>query len=94
MTPTRSPSISRPRFRRRSPWRSSPRQSAGRSMVNAWWGTFDLAVGFFSGRPADPPSDDFIMRNGGDAQQVGIGWWPGNPKRNRRSYLRARVSGT
>ena len=48
--------------------------------VNAWWGTFDLAVNFFSGRPADPPSDDFIMRNGGDAQQVSIGWWPGNPK--------------
>ncbi len=43
----------------------------GRSTpVNAWWGTFDLAVNFFSGRPADPPSDDFIMRNGGDAQQV------------------------
>ena len=36
----------------------------GRSTpVNAWWGTFDLAVGLFSGRPADPPSDDFIMRN-------------------------------
>src|ERR1700676_2068311 len=34
----------------------------GRSTpVNAWWGTFDLAVHFFSGRPADPPSDDFIM---------------------------------
>ena len=44
----------------------------GRSTpVNAWWGTFDLAVSFFSGRPADPPLDDFIMRNGGDAQQVG-----------------------
>src|SRR5918997_1070888 len=41
----------------------------GRSTpVNAWWGTFDLAVNLFSGRPADPPSDDFIMRNGGDAQ--------------------------
>jgi Family of unknown function (DUF5996) len=48
--------------------------------VNAWWGTFDLAVNFFSGRPADPPSNDFIMRNGGDAQQVSIGWWPGDPR--------------
>ena len=39
----------------------------GRSTpVNAWWGTFDLAVNFFSGLPADPPSDDFIMRNAGD----------------------------
>src|SRR5262249_25627520 len=52
----------------------------GRStQVNAWWGTFDLAVNFFSGRPADPPSDDFIMRNGGDAQQISVGWWPGDP---------------
>src|SRR5262245_49730021 len=30
------------------------------SPVNAWWGSFDLAVFLFSGRPADPPSDDFI----------------------------------
>jgi hypothetical protein len=52
----------------------------GRSTpVNAWWGTFDLAVNLFSGRPVDPPSDAFIMRNGGDAQQIEIGWWPGDP---------------
>src|SRR5262249_51569501 len=31
--------------------------------VNAWWGTFDLAVAFYSGKPADPPADDFISRN-------------------------------
>ena len=60
----------------------------GRSTpVNAWWGTFDLAVSFFSGRSADPPSDDFIMRNGGDAQQVGIGWWPGDPNRDRAAFF-------
>src|SRR4051812_30807604 len=60
----------------------------GRSTpVNAWWGTFDLAVSFFSGRPADPPSDDFIMRNGGDAQQVGIGWWPGDPNHDRAAFF-------
>ena len=60
----------------------------GRSTpVNAWWGTFDLAVSFFSGRPADPPSDDFIMRNGGDAQQVGIGWWPGDPNHERAAFF-------
>jgi hypothetical protein len=60
----------------------------GRSTpVNAWWGTFDLAVSFFSGRPADPPSDDFIMRNGGDAQQVGIGWWPGDPQRQSAAFF-------
>jgi Family of unknown function (DUF5996) len=51
----------------------------GRSTpVNAWWGTFDLAVNLFSGLPADPPSDDFIMRNAADAQQVALGWWPGD----------------
>jgi hypothetical protein len=46
--------------------------------VNAWWGSFDLAVSLFSGAPADPPSTDFITRNAGDAQAVEIGWWPGD----------------
>jgi hypothetical protein len=51
----------------------------GRSTpVNAWWGSFDLAVSLFSGREATPPSDDFIMRNAMDAQEVAIGWWPGD----------------
>jgi hypothetical protein len=60
----------------------------GRSTpVNAWWGTFDLAVSFFSGQPADPPSDEFIMRNGGDAQQVGIGWWPGDPNHDGAAFF-------
>jgi Family of unknown function (DUF5996) len=52
--------------------------------VNAWWGSFDLAVSLFSGRPATPPSNDFIMRNAMDAQEVAIGWWPGD-----RSYGKA-----
>jgi hypothetical protein len=53
----------------------------GRStQVNAWWGSFDLAVNLFSGEPADPPSTDFIMRNSMDAQEVAIGWWPGDPR--------------
>jgi Family of unknown function (DUF5996) len=53
----------------------------GRStQVNAWWGSFDLAVSMFSGRPAEPPSHDFIMRNAMDAQEVAIGWWPGDPR--------------
>ena len=52
----------------------------GRSTpVNAWWGSFDLAVSLFSGAPADPSSDDFIMRNAMDAQEVAVGWWPGDP---------------
>jgi len=60
----------------------------GRSTpVNAWWGTFDLAAQFFSGRPADPPSDDFIMRNGGDAEQIEIGWWPGDLKHDGAAFF-------
>jgi hypothetical protein len=52
----------------------------GRSTpVNAWWGSFDLAVNLFSGLSAKPPSDDFIMRNAMDAQEVAVGWWPGSP---------------
>ena len=53
----------------------------GRSTpVNAWWGSFDLAVNLFSGRPADPPAQDFIMRNAMDVQEVAVGWWPGDPR--------------
>src|ERR1700754_1018628 len=51
----------------------------GRSTpVHAWWGGFDLAVSLFSGAPAEPPSDDFIMRNSMDSQEVAVGWWPGD----------------
>jgi uncharacterized protein DUF5996 len=53
----------------------------GRSTpVNAWWGSFDLAVGLFSGKPADPPKTDFISRNSANAQQIEIGWWPGDAR--------------
>ena len=57
----------------------------GRSTpVNAWWGSFDLAVNLFSGAPADPPSRDFIMRNAMDAEEVAIGWWPGDGRYEQR----------
>ena len=53
----------------------------GRSTpVNAWWGSFDLAVSLFSGRAAEPPSRDFIMRNAMDAEEVAVGWWPGDAR--------------
>jgi uncharacterized protein DUF5996 len=59
----------------------------GRSTpVNAWWGSFDLAVNLFSGQPADPPSGDFIMRNAMDAQEVAIGWWPGDARYGRAAF--------
>ena len=59
----------------------------GRSTpVNAWWGSFDLAISLFSGQPADPPSSDFIMRNAMDAQEVAIGWWPGDGKYPKAAF--------
>ena len=59
----------------------------GRSTpVNAWWGSFDLAVSLFSGLPADPPSEDFIMRNAMDAQEVAVGWWPGDARYGKAAF--------
>jgi hypothetical protein len=59
----------------------------GRSTpVNAWWGSFDVAVNLFSGMPADPPSGDFIMRNAMDAQEVAVGWWPGDARYGRAAF--------
>jgi Family of unknown function (DUF5996) len=59
----------------------------GRSTpVNAWWGSFDLAVTMFSGRPADPHSDGFITRNANDAENVTVGWWPGDPRHPRAAF--------
>ena len=59
----------------------------GRSTpVNAWWGSFDLAVSLFSGLPAEPPSDDFIVRNSMDSQEVAIGWWPGDNSYGKAAF--------
>ncbi len=60
----------------------------GRSTpVNAWWGSFDLAVSLFSGRQVDPPSNDFITRNAGNAQQIEVGWWPGDARYPRAAFF-------
>ena len=60
----------------------------GRSTpVNAWWGTFDLAVSLYSGSLVDPPSDDFIMRNAADAETVEVGWWPGDPRYPKAAFF-------
>jgi hypothetical protein len=59
----------------------------GRSTpVNAWWGSFDLAVSLFSGLPANPPSADFIMRNAMDSQEVAVGWWPGDARYGHAAF--------
>ena len=59
----------------------------GRStQVNAWWGSFDLAVALFSGLPVDPPSDGFIIRNAADAQLIEVGWWPGDTRYPKAAF--------
>jgi hypothetical protein len=59
----------------------------GRSTpVNAWWGSFDLAVSLFSGLPAEPPSDDFIMRNAMNVQEIAVGWWPGDGRYSKPAF--------
>lgn len=55
--------------------------------MNAWWGSFDLAVSLFSGQAAEPPSEDFIMRNSGDVQQIEVGWWPGDGRYPRAAFF-------
>src|SRR5215469_6664064 len=57
------------------------------SHVNAWWGTFDLAVFMFSGAPAEPPADDFITRNSADSQVVEVGWWPGDARYSKAAFF-------
>ena len=59
----------------------------GRSTpVNAWWGSFDLAISLYSGVSAEPPAPDFITRNSMDAEEVAIGWWPGDQRYPRAAF--------
>ncbi|HEU4704075.1 MAG TPA: DUF5996 family protein [Conexibacter sp.] len=41
--------------------------------VNAWWGSFDLAVSVFAESGASAVTD-------ADAREVAVGWWPGDPR--------------
>jgi hypothetical protein len=59
----------------------------GRSTpVNAWWGSFDLAVTLYSGASAEPPGDGFITRNSSDAEQIDVGWWPGDARHPNAAF--------
>ncbi|HEX7291007.1 MAG TPA: DUF5996 family protein [Conexibacter sp.] len=46
----------------------------GRSTpVNAWWGSFDLAVSLFAGEDAGE-------------RELAVGWWPGDPRHPRPAF--------
>jgi hypothetical protein len=50
------------------------------SLVNFFWGSFDLALTRYSGRAVQPRADaGVIERKGGDAEVICSGFWPGNP---------------
>jgi hypothetical protein len=49
------------------------------SPVHFFWGSFDLAVTRFSGRPASgPPRPDRIQQEAYSHEVISAGWWPGN----------------
>jgi hypothetical protein len=65
----------------RAPYRGSS------TPVNAWWGTFDLAISLFSGQRVAAPSSGFIARNSANAQQIEVGWWPGDNRYPRPAFF-------
>jgi hypothetical protein len=49
------------------------------SPIHFFWGSFDLAVTRFSGRPAPPrPGTDTIQREAYSHEVISAGFWPGN----------------
>ncbi|MGZ4199929.1 MAG: DUF5996 family protein [Thermoleophilia bacterium] len=69
----------------------------GRTGVQFWWGTFDLAVLLFSGRQVTPPEDrGYIMRYDLDAEHLNAGFWPGDDSAPRAifyAYIHPRPDG-
>lgn len=57
------------------------------TLVQFFWGTFDLALARFSGRPATPPPGaGVISRFSADADEICAGWWPGDERNPNPSF--------
>lgn len=57
------------------------------SPVHFFWGSFDLAVTRFSGRPAPPrPGADVITREAYSHEVISHGWWPGHGPLGKPAY--------
>jgi hypothetical protein len=53
-----------------------------------FWGSFDLALTRFSGRPAEPPPGaGFLARMSADAEQICAGFWPGHGRYPRAAFF-------
>lgn len=56
--------------------------------VQLWWGSLDLAVNLYSGRPLTPPPDaGVIARLGSDEEHFCAGFWPGDTRTPRASFF-------
>jgi len=57
------------------------------SPVHFFWGSFDLAVTRFSGRPAPArPDADAITREAYSHEVSSVGWWPGDSRLPKPSF--------
>jgi hypothetical protein len=57
------------------------------SPVHFFWGSFDMAVTRFSGRPApERPDADLITREAYSHEVISHGWWPGNKDMDAAFY--------
>lgn len=56
------------------------------SPIHFFWGSFDLAVTRFSGRPAPHPPEDVINREAYSHEVCSVGWWTGDSRLELPTY--------
>ncbi len=61
--------------------------SGKNSPVQLWWGSFDLSVSRYCGRPCSPPPKaNRMSRVGCDEEHFAAGFWPGNAKLQKPAF--------
>ncbi len=64
-----------------------PGFSGKSSPVQFWWGSFDLAVSRYCGRPSSAPAHSNRMaRVGGDEEHFAAGFWPGDGRLTQPAF--------
>ena len=56
------------------------------SPILFYWGSFDLNVARYSGRPATPPPGPRFFRLAENQENVACGFWPGNPTMRETAF--------
>ncbi|MFD1795841.1 hypothetical protein FQV27_03280 [Paracoccus aurantiacus] len=55
--------------------------------IGLMWGTMDIRLPLYSGRPAKPaPDAGFIRRNAMNAELMEMGWWSGDPSHAQPAF--------